>query len=44
MATFKCEKCGATKEGRCKPKACPKCGETNTMSKQDQSCGCNCGK
>jgi len=42
MATFKCEKCGATKDGRCKPKACPKCGESGTMTKQDQSCGCNC--
>lgn len=44
MATFKCEKCGATTEGRCNPKECPKCGESDTMSKQDQSCGCNCGK
>ena len=44
MATFKCEKCGATKEGSCKPKECPKCGEGSTMSKQDQSCGCKCGK
>ncbi len=34
MAVFKCESCGATKEGRCKPKKCPKCGETGTMSKQ----------
>jgi rubrerythrin len=38
MAVFKCEKCGATKEGRCKPKKCPECGEANTMTK-DSSCG-----
>jgi ABC-type ATPase with predicted acetyltransferase domain len=44
MATFKCEKCGATKEGRCKPKECHKCGESGTMNKQDQSCDCSCGK
>lgn len=34
MAVFKCEKCGATKEGRCKPKKCPKCGATGTMKKE----------
>jgi len=34
MAVFKCEKCGATKEGRCKPKKCPSCGETGTMKKE----------
>ncbi len=43
MAVFKCEKCGATKEGRCKPKKCPECGESNTMSK-NESCGCSCKK
>ncbi len=45
MATFKCEKCGATKEGRCKPKKCPECGETGVMVKQeakDGGCGCGC--
>jgi len=26
MATWKCTSCGETKEGRCKPKKCPKCG------------------
>jgi len=41
MAIFKCESCGTTKEGRCKPKECPKCGETGTMNKQE-SCGCSC--
>jgi rubrerythrin len=34
MATFKCDKCGCTQEGRCKPKACPKCGATGAMQKQ----------
>jgi rubrerythrin len=33
LAVFKCEKCGATKEGRCKPKKCAKCGATGTMVK-----------
>ncbi len=42
MAVFKCESCGETKEGRCKPKTCPKCGETNTMKKNESSCGCSC--
>ena len=43
MAKFKCEKCGATKEGRCKPKKCPDCGEQGTMSKDNScsSCGCS---
>lgn len=34
MSTFKCSKCGATADGRCKPKACPKCGSEGTMTKQ----------
>ncbi|MHB8791836.1 MAG: RCKP-type rubredoxin-like domain-containing protein [Thermoleophilia bacterium] len=34
MAVFKCDDCGATKEGRCKPKKCPKCGAEGTMTKQ----------
>ncbi len=33
MAIFKCTKCGATKEGRCKPQKCPECGEKGTMEK-----------
>lgn len=41
MAVFKCGSCGATKEGRCKPKQCPECGEQNSMTKE-QSCGCKC--
>ena len=47
MAIFKCEKCGETKEGRCKPKQCPACGQTGVMVKQEENkssgCGCNCG-
>lgn len=46
MAVFKCEKCGATKEGRCKPKKCPECSEAGTMQKQEEKkssgCGCTC--
>lgn len=34
MALFKCEKCGATKEGRCKPKKCPQCEEAGCMVKE----------
>jgi len=48
MAVFKCEKCGATKEGRCKPKKCPECAEAGTMQKQEgkksSGCGCACKK
>ncbi len=33
MAVFKCGKCGAAAEGRCKPKTCPKCGSEGTMAK-----------
>ncbi|MFH1449431.1 MAG: RCKP-type rubredoxin-like domain-containing protein [bacterium] len=25
MAAWKCSKCGATVEGRCRPQKCPKC-------------------
>jgi rubrerythrin len=46
MAVFKCEKCGAMKEGRCKPKKCPTCAEAGTMQKQEEKkssgCGCAC--
>jgi hypothetical protein len=43
MATFKCESCGATKEGRCKPKKCDECSAENTMQKEgSSSCGCKC--
>lgn len=34
MAVWKCEKCGATKESRCKPKKCPSCGEADSMVKE----------
>lgn len=36
MAVFVCNKCGAIKETRCKPKACPQCGASDSMVKQDQ--------
>jgi len=46
MAVFKCEKCGATQEGRCKPKKCPSCEESGTMIKEEEAkasgCGCKC--
>ncbi len=35
MAKFVCSKCGAEKEGRCKPQKCPKCDEKGTMVKKD---------
>jgi len=34
MAVFECAKCGETKDTRCKPKKCPKCGEQGTMEKK----------
>ncbi|MDQ7822032.1 MAG: rubredoxin [Candidatus Eremiobacteraeota bacterium] len=34
MATYTCSKCGAKKDGRCKPQKCPKCGEKGTMEKK----------
>lgn len=37
MATWKCSKCGATKESRCKPKKCPNCGEADVMVKEGGS-------
>jgi len=33
MATFVCDKCGASVEVRCKPKKCSACGESGTMAK-----------
>ncbi len=47
MATFKCEKCGAIKEGRCKPKKCSECGGNECLIKQEEKsagggCGCGC--
>ncbi|MCL2760602.1 MAG: rubredoxin [Desulfuromonadales bacterium] len=35
MAEWKC-KCGFTKEGRCKPQKCPKCGEKGTFEKKEK--------
>ncbi|MBI4744658.1 MAG: rubredoxin [Actinobacteria bacterium] len=35
MAVWKCSKCGATKEGRCKPKKCPKCGAQDSFKKEE---------
>lgn len=34
MAVFVCANCGATKETRCKPKTCPQCGASESMTKQ----------
>lgn len=34
MAVFVCKKCGHEKEGRCKPKKCPQCGEIGTFEKK----------
>jgi Fur family peroxide stress response transcriptional regulator len=34
MAEFRCDQCGATKEGRCKPKKCAACGASGTMQKE----------
>ena len=42
MAVFKCKSCGATKEDRCKPKKCPKCGAEDTMQKKESRSGCKC--
>ncbi|MFN3504847.1 MAG: RCKP-type rubredoxin-like domain-containing protein [Caldimicrobium sp.] len=46
MALWKCSKCGATKESRCKPKKCPSCGEADTMVKDEatKSTGSACAK
>jgi ABC-type ATPase with predicted acetyltransferase domain len=34
MAIWKCESCGAVREGRCKPKKCQQCGAANTFVKE----------
>jgi rubrerythrin len=36
MAVWVCSACGETKEGRCKPKKCPVCGESNTFVKDEK--------
>ncbi|MCK5237433.1 MAG: rubredoxin [Deltaproteobacteria bacterium] len=35
MATWKCKKCGHTKDSRCKPKKCPECEGKDAFEKQD---------
>ena len=35
MAEFECGNCGHRKEGRCKPRTCPACGEKKTFEKKD---------
>ena len=49
MAIFKCEKCGASKDGRCKPQKCHQCGEKGCMIKEEtggtapaKKCGGGC--
>jgi len=37
MAVFVCEKCGFTKETRCKPKKCPQCEATDSFKKQEDN-------
>lgn len=48
MATFKCDKCGATRETRCQPKKCEACGASACMTKQGEAkksgCGCKAKK
>ncbi|MHA1835432.1 MAG: RCKP-type rubredoxin-like domain-containing protein [Candidatus Odinarchaeia archaeon] len=34
MAVWKCVKCGATVETRCKPRKCKNCGSTEGFEKQ----------
>ncbi|MBI3814699.1 MAG: rubredoxin [Nitrospinae bacterium] len=34
MAAWVC-KCGFEKEGKCKPKKCPKCGASNSFEKKE---------
>ncbi|MCX7904851.1 MULTISPECIES: RCKP-type rubredoxin-like domain-containing protein [Caloramator] len=36
MAIFKCTVCGETKEGRCKPAKCPKCGAPKDKIEKQQ--------
>lgn len=35
MAEFICKECGEEKEGRCKPRKCPKCGAENSFDKKE---------
>lgn len=36
MAVWKCTVCGETKEGRCRPQKCPKCGATKEKFEKEQ--------
>ncbi len=46
MAKWQCGKCGFEKEGRCKPRKCPECGESGSFAKKEGEatggCGCSC--
>ena len=42
MAQWQCEKCGHEKEGRCKPRKCPECGESGSFTKKEGTSGKNC--
>ncbi len=35
MASWKCEKCGYTKDSRCKPKKCPECEGKDVFAKDE---------
>ncbi len=35
MAKWKCTECGEIKEGRCKPKKCPKCDKHTKFEKDE---------
>jgi predicted RNA-binding Zn-ribbon protein involved in translation (DUF1610 family) len=37
MAVFICSKCGAEKDCRCKPKKCPKCGDSSIVKKEEST-------
>lgn len=37
MAVWKCEACGETKEGRCKPQKCPKCETKGQFVKAEEA-------
>lgn len=36
MAIWKCSQCGEEKEGRCRPKKCPKCGADKDSFKKKE--------
>jgi ABC-type ATPase with predicted acetyltransferase domain len=44
MAVFTCEKCGSQVDTRCKPRKCPKCGESGTMTKAAEPTSLKTGK